>query len=355
MASLFKSTYNHKRELQLFVFTNVPACILFNWLFLGNRYFGDGKLFIIATLAIFPFILLLHNTISGVSRYIAGKFPLHTDTLKRNLFISLASFIIAMFYILLAVWFYQLIPLLRFELTAALLRTIILLVLIINLVIGSVYMAAYIFDQMKKTLVQNESLKKEQLQQQFDSLKTKVNTHFLFNALSSLSTLVSEDTAKADAFLNEMSKVYRYMLKSNHFEMVTLQQELGFIQSYFYLQQVRYGKAVAMQITAAEKYNDYLLPPLTLQLLIENVFKHNATVKELPLHIQIETNNNNTVTVKNTLRQKKIAIPTPGKGLLALQAKFSVPGFVVNETPDEFMVTVPLTYNHEMQTGADEK
>ncbi|MES2850061.1 MAG: histidine kinase [Bacteroidota bacterium] len=355
MAAFFKSTYNHKKELLLFVFTNGPACILFNWLFLGNRYFNDGKLFFIATLAIFPFILLLHNTMSGIGRYIGKKFPLYSDTLKRNLYTSLASFINAMFFILAAVFFYQLVPMLRFEVTFTLVRTIALVVLVINMVIGSIYMAMYVFDQMKKTLVQNESLKKEQLQQQFDSLKTKVNPHFLFNALSSLSTLVSEDTEKADEFLNEMSKVYRYMLKSNHFEMVTLQQEVAFIHSYFYLQQVRYGKAVAMQVTVSEKYNDYLLPPLTLQLLLENVFQHNTTLKELPLHIKIETNNNDTITVKNTLRQKKISVSTGGKRLLALEAKFSLPGFAVNETPDEFMVTIPLTYHHDMQTGAHEK
>jgi hypothetical protein len=342
MPAIFTAQYNQKKELLLFAAANFPACIILNWIVFGKRYFMDWKLFVAATLVILPLIVMLHNTLAAVNLFIRRRLPHYTDTWRRVVFSMLAYIIITACVILFAVWLYQQIPMLRFEVTPAILRNVLLLGVIGNLVIGSTYEVFYTFEKLKETLVQNESLKKEQLQQQFDNLKTKVNPHFLFNSLSSLSMLVSEDTEKADAFLNEMSKVYRYMLKSNHHEWAELEQEINFINSYFYLLKVRYGQTVSLQVKADEKYNAYLLPPLTLNLLLENALQHNAAMKDTPLTITIETNGNNTITVKNNLQRKKLSLPTAGRGLETLKAKCSLPGFAVNETADQFMVTLPL-------------
>jgi LytS/YehU family sensor histidine kinase len=166
--------------------------------------------------------------------------------------------------------------------------------------------------------------------------------------------LVAEDTEKADTFLNEMSKVYRYMLKSNQQELVSLHEELSFIKSYFYLLQVRYGNTIAVQINTDEKYNAYLLTPLTLHLLLENAIQHNAALKEATLLVKIETNNNDTITVKNNLQLKKRTLQTPAKGLETLRAKYgTASGYSINETTKEFIVTVPLQYNSEILTKAN--
>lgn len=353
MPAVLSTIYDRKKELLLFFASNIPACILFNWLVFGTRYFTEWKLFAVATTVIFPLTIILHNTLAVANRLIRKKLPLYTDTLKRVLLSLLTYIIITASFILISVWLYQKIPVLRFEVTPQLIRNVLLLGIIANLVIGSSYEVLYTFEKLKGTLVENESLKKEQLQQQFDNLKTKVNPHFLFNSLSSLSMLVSEDTEKADTFLNEMSKVYRYMLRSNQQAWVTLQQELSFINSYFYLMKVRYGNTIALQITIDEKYNAYILPPLTLHLLLENALQHNVALKETPLTVKIETNNNDTITVKNNLQKKKLTLQTTGKSLESLKAKFSRPGFAVNETPDEFMATIPLQYNTELQTAVN--
>lgn len=347
MPALFTSIYNYKKELLLFAVTNGPASIILNWIFFGRRYFNDGMLFVVATLAIFPFILLVHNTMSFIGRYIFRRLALPGDTLKRIFFTNLSAFITAMAFILLAVWFYQQIPLLRFEVTAQLLRNITLLVLMVNLLIGSIYTTMYLFEQMKNTLLQNESLKKQQLQQQFDNLKTKVNPHFLFNSLSSLSMLVSEDTEKADTFLNEMSKVYRYMLRFNQQGLATLNKEMNFIRSYFFLMKTRYGITVCMELKTDDKYDEYELPSLSLQLLMDNAIQHNIALKNQPLHICIETNNNETLTVRNNLQKKSLKLQTGGAGLQTLKAKYDLlelGGFAVKQTDAEFMVTLPLKY-----------
>jgi two-component system, LytTR family, sensor kinase len=351
MAAIFTAQYDRKKELLLFAAANLPACIILNWIVFGKRYFLDWKLFAAGTLVILPLIIILHNTLAAVNKFIRSRLPQYTDTLRRVVFSMLAYIIITASVILFSVWLYQQIPMLRFEVTPAVLRNALLLGVIGNLVIGSAYEVFYTFEKLKETLVHNEALKKEQLQQQFDNLKTKVNPHFLFNSLSSLSMLVSEDSEKADTFLNEMSKVYRYMLKSNYNEWAELQQEINFINSYFYLLEVRYGQTVSLQVKADEKYSSFLLPPLTLNLLLENALQHNVAMKEAPLNITIETNGNNTITVKNNLQRKKLLLPTTGKGLETLKAKCSLPGFTVNEPDNEFMVTIPLLLRSETQTA----
>jgi sensor histidine kinase YesM len=351
MAAVITTIYDRKKEKLLFWASNIPACILFNWLIFGNSYFAGWKLFLAATLIIFPITIILHNILAIANSFIRNKLPLYTDTFRRVFFSLLAYIIITATFILLSVWLYQKIPVLHFEVTPQLIRNVLLVGIVANLVIGSSYEVLYTFEKLKETLVENESLKKEQLQQQFDILKTKVNPHFLFNSLSSLSMLVSEDIEKADTFLNEMSKVYRYMLRSNQQELVTLRQELSFIASYFYLVKVRYGNTVELQITTDNKYNSFLLPPLTLHLLMENALQHNMALRDAPLTVKIETSNNDTVTVKNNLQKKKLTLETEGKGLESLEAKFSSPGFAVKETTNEFMVTLPLQSHTETQTA----
>jgi two-component system, LytTR family, sensor kinase len=350
MTAYLTTIYDRKKELLLFFASNIPACMLYGWMVYGNRYFTDWKLFVTATLIIIPLTMILHNTLAAANRFIRKRLPLYTDTVKRVIISLLVYIVITATLILFSLWLYQKIPILQFELTGELIRNVLLIGIIANLVIGSSYEVLYTFEKLKETLVENESLKKEQLQQQFDNLKTKVNPHFLFNSLSSLSMLVLEDTEKADTFLNEMSKVYRYMLKSNQHEWASLHEELSFINSYFYLLNVRYGQTVVLKITADKKYDTYLLPSLTLNLLLENALKHNVTMKETPLTVIIETNANDTITVKNNLQKKKLTLQTAGKGLATLSAKCILPGFAIHETPGQFMVTIPLQYNTEIQS-----
>ena len=119
-------------------------------------------------------------------------------------------------------------------------------------------------------MAEKELLQQLTLQNEFESLKSQVNPHFLFNCFNTLSSLISEDPGQAVKFLDELSKVYRYLLRSNEEGLTTLKSELQFIRSYFQLLKSRYGNAVEMDIEVDRKYENYLLPSLSLQLLVEN-------------------------------------------------------------------------------------
>jgi two-component system LytT family sensor kinase len=353
MAALLTTLYDRKKELLLFVASNIPACLLFNWLVYGIRYFNEWKLFVTSTAVILPLTIPLHNTLAFVNLFVRKRLPKYTDTYKRVIISLLLYILVTASFILVSVWLYQKIPVLKFQITPQRIQSLLLVGVITNLIIGSSYEVLYTFEKLKETLVENESLKKEQLQQQFDSLKSQVNPHFLFNTLSSLSALVAEDADKADDFLNDMSRVYRYMLRSNQQEWVTLQQELIFINAYSRLLKTRYGNSINVYLDANEKYNSYMLPPLTLQLLLDNAIKHNTTGKEQPLYIKIVTDKNNTLLVKNNLQKKQKSIHNHAVGLKSLAAKFdlqNLPGFSFTETATEFMVTVPLQYDNKIHT-----
>jgi two-component system LytT family sensor kinase len=192
-------------------------------------------------------------------------------------------------------------------------------------------------------------LKKENLQSQLDSLKQQVNPHFLFNSLNTLSSLMRKDVNKAEKFLDELSKVYRYLLRNNEGELINLSTELQFIESFVHLLKTRYGDALQMTISVDEVAKNLLLPPLTLQLLVENAVKHNIIDKQMPLLITLETDDQLWLSVSNNLQKKSISLPSNKVGLSNIAGKYKLleqPSIIISETKEKFTVSIPLIKNN---------
>lgn len=219
-------------------------------------------------------------------------------------------------------------------------------------IVCGIYEGIYYFRKWRMVELQAEMLKRENLQSQLDSLKQQVNPHFLFNSLNTLSSLIRKDVDRAELFLDELSKVYRYLLRTNEGELTDLATELQFIQSFFHLMKTRYGQALQMELHIEEDCKSLLLPPLTLQLLIENAIKHNRIDKLHPLVIRLETDHQNRLLIKNNLQKKMVSLPSSKIGLGNIAAKYKLlgqPGIGIAETETEFIVTIPLlkTYEYE--------
>ena len=217
-------------------------------------------------------------------------------------------------------------------------------VLVFALFFG-IYEALYYHARLNQSEEEKKQLEKEKLWSQLEKLNQQVNPHFLFNTLNSLSSLITEDPQEAEKFLNEMSKVYRYLLDNNRHELVTLETELKFIHSFYQLLKLRYGKGIELAWPATTAYNNYLLPPLTLQLLVENAVKHNTTSRDKPLQIEILITADAQLTVKNNL-QKRASKPLSHKiGLSNIAAKYQIMqqgAITVKEEDGCFMVSLPL-------------
>jgi two-component system LytT family sensor kinase len=199
--------------------------------------------------------------------------------------------------------------------------------------------------QLEKSEQEREKLRIANLQSQLDVLKQQVNPHFLFNSLNSLSSLISEDPKQAERFVDKLSGVYRYVLRANEEHLTTLDTELQFIDSYYHLLQTRYGTGLSLTIAVEASHRTCQLPPLTLQLLVENAVKHNVVSPRRPLSIRIEVDDENRLVVQNTLQRKATRAFSNGVGLSNIVAKYQMLNLaqpVVEESPDQFTVRLPL-------------
>jgi len=184
---------------------------------------------------------------------------------------------------------------------------------IMNILIATFFESYSLFLHWKDSLVQNERLAKENLQAHYQVLKTQINPHFLFNSLNVLSGLVHTDADKAEEFIDEFARVYRYILEVNENNLVSLEEELSMVKSYIYLQKIRFGDGIDFSFDIPENVPLGKLPSLSLQLLAENAIKHNITSREHVLHVRISSDGQ-ILRVENNLQKRSGSIASTGLG-----------------------------------------
>jgi len=145
----------------------------------------------------------------------------------------------------------------------------------------------YRFEKFKTITTETEQLKKEYMHSQLLGLKSQMNPHFLFNSLNSLSSLIHENADRAEEFLDHMSKVYRYLLRNNEEKLVSIETELNFIQSYYFLLKARHEDALDLRVKVSAEVRQLWIPPLTLQMIFENAMNQNAISRSKPLQLMI--------------------------------------------------------------------
>lgn len=208
--------------------------------------------------------------------------------------------------------------------------------------------AIYYYARLRQSEKEKEELQRINLLTQYDSLKQQVSPHFLFNSLNSLSSLIAIEPKKAEKFVEELSFVYRYLLQNNREELAPLQRELDFIHSYFHLLKTRFGDALQVAIDVPPLFYNYKIPPLTLQLLVENAVKHNEISTENPLKISISIEKDDRLCIANNLQRRLVSVPSERVGLANIMAKYRLlgqPEAEVHETNEAFIVSLPLIKN----------
>ncbi|MBC7923595.1 MAG: histidine kinase [Ferruginibacter sp.] len=328
---------------------SIPLVVgLTNYLLLGEAYFANyGRL--MGTTLVATIILSISWLLCGwVAVRLREKIPSYKHTLNR-LVLSLTTFLAITVVLLstLAISYHQL-GWWQYPSNQGRFWNALLFGFLTNLVLTIIFEGIYVAENWQKSLQEAEELRKVNLQSQFESLKNQVNPHFLFNSLNSLSSLISDDPERAGVFLDELSKVYRYLLRNNESDLTDLTTELQFIRSYFHLLKTRYGDGIELDVAIHAQYETYLLPPLTLQLLVENAVKHNVILREQPLQIRIFTNQKGWLTVRNNRQEKNLQVPPSKIGLSNIATKYQLlnqPGVVINGDGDCFKVSIPLIKN----------
>lgn len=284
--------------------------------------------------------------------YIEKKYPELNQSFRRIAWKSLVILFIMPPSVLFIFWTYDVLGILGYQLQQRDLLMGLLVGVCVNLVFETLYESDFVLGKYKESVMEREALQQASLQQEFETLKGQVNPHFLFNCFNTLSSLITEDRDKADAFLNELSKVYRYLLRNNEDGLTTVQNEIRFIESYYRLLQTRHGEAVQLHTEIDKRYDNYLLPSLTLQLLVENVVKHNVLSRNKPLVIDIFTTAGNKMVVNNNLQRRTVKAPSNKVGLENIRSKFALlgqPGFQVMEDKNNFTVVLPLIWNNAQE------
>ncbi|CAN5355597.1 hypothetical protein BH10BAC4_BH10BAC4_09430 [soil metagenome] len=195
----------------------------------------------------------------------------------------------------------------------------------------------------KKSAVEAERYEKESVRAQFESLRNQVNPHFLFNSLNALTHLVYEDQDKAARFIKQLSEVYRYVLETKDSEVVPVEEELKFIDSYLYLQRIRFGDKLKVEINLNDMKS--AVAPLALQMLIENAIKHNVISEEDPLVVKLYVAGSFLV-VENAIHKKNsLQEPSSGLGLENIKRRYEFLGnekVQVSDDGGKFIVKLPV-------------
>lgn len=209
----------------------------------------------------------------------------------------------------------------------------------------SIYFSLHFLKHWRQSELAAETMQKEAIRTQLASLKTQLDPHFLFNNLNILSSLVDTDPHRSKLFIEKFAEVYRSLLRSNTDDLIPLSEEMAFIESYIFLLRTRFDHHIQFTVNLKPNAGDRVIPPLTLQLLVENAIKHNDIREEKPLVIHLLQMEDDYLIVSNTLNEKKEKDDRKGSGLLNIQnryAYFTDKKVKIQKTESHFEVQIPL-------------
>jgi len=221
----------------------------------------------------------------------------------------------------------------------------ILFVVIASMFITSIYENIFLNRERVFNLSTVEQLNIAKAQAELEALKNQIDPHFIFNSLNTLSYLITKDPLNARLYNDTLARVYRYILSNKEKDLVLLKEEIEFISNYFYLIKIRFSEAVNMMIEindlAAE---DFLIPPISMQALVENAIKHNEFNDKVPLGINVSVSSNYVI-VKNAVNPKSYAVPTSGIGLTNLDNRYKLitkRNIIIENNFKMFSVKLPI-------------
>lgn len=215
---------------------------------------------------------------------------------------------------------------------------------VVGVVSISVAYLALLFQELRQQEAEKIQLLEEKAQAELSALKDQISPHFLFNTFSSLNTLVrNENKEVVLEFIQELSNTYRYTLASNQQDLVPLEEELAFVRSYLFLLKKRFGEKLLIQIDIPEELAQRQIPPISLQLLVENAVKHNIMTREQPLEIRFFIADRHLVVQNN--RQEQEQSSGLGLGLENLSNRFGLltqQEIIIEKKADTFSVKLPI-------------
>lgn len=275
--------------------------------------------------------------------YYRNRFPNLSDTFKRiglQVIIQLIFSLGALF-LLLYIWYKYLLGALIYM---PFLYNNLYVGLSIPFIITLLYEATYFISKWKDEYDRNKLLEVENIKTQLHLLKKQLDPHFLFNSLSTLSSLIETEKSLALEFVDDFSSVYRYIITHKDKTLASLQDELNFTKRYIELLQKRFGNGLVFNPTVSPYLLKKQIPTLSLQMLVENAIKHNMFNEQYPLVIDVYKEGNY-ILVRNNIRKKQLTESSTKTGLENIIQRYKLLGnydVKVQQTEHQFTVKIPL-------------
>lgn len=198
--------------------------------------------------------------------------------------------------------------------------------------------------QHQESIIEKEQAKRKALHHQLEALRSQINPHFLFNTLNSLNRLIREQPDKASVFVSKLSWLLRTTLQQSEKDYITLEEELGYLEAYIFLQKERFGEKLVIDVSIPDQMRKVNIPSFSLQLLVENAIKHNVISSKQPLKVQIYFEDKFLI-VSNPIQKRSDSVESIGKGLSSLSIRFQFlnkKDIQVEKTENLFLVKLPI-------------
>ncbi len=322
----------------------MPVCFaLGNYYLIGERYFVHLPTFLTASSLAFVLYWSSVVILTIVIRRTAGS-AAEGQILEQMLKMLWKLAAMTVLLMVFDLWIYSLVPGLDVGFSWSKIWPVALVGLLCDAFICALLGLFYALQQWKNDQADDEKLARQSLEVEFDALKGQVNPHFLFNSLNTLSSLISADPAQAEDFVEDLARIYRYMLQGGRTELVPLQSELSFLEVYVRLLKVRYHGALLVELPERCPA-DLMIPPLMLQILLDNAVQYNVLSPSRPLTVAISLTGDRAVRITNNVQMRHRTLGATGVGLRGLSAKlltFTPRKLEIAESSETFSVTIPL-------------
>lgn len=221
---------------------------------------------------------------------------------------------------------------------------LVILLAVTSFIYSIIYSLLYSYKQYAFAQIDSIHQERKQLELQFETLKSQLSPHYLFNSLNTISSLIYKDPQSAEQFIRRLAQTYQYILSTQHKKFVTLREEMEFVQSYYYLLRIRFQQALTLEINLPNSIMNSHIPPLTLQLLVENVVKHNSISTDKPMFIYIAALDNTHVRVMNTKNGSLQSAASFKIGLENIKKRYAyvTPRKIDIKDADKFVVSLPV-------------
>lgn len=330
----------------IMLFVMLPLTLVLNSILFGKLYFSSITIFTLATLisgtgACIDFIICGYIAVA-----LKKRFPLEKQVAKRLTLMILAFFIVTGLFLYTLFHGYEAIHFYGYRFYEAGFIWCYVAMGIMNIFITLIQEGASRYEDWKKNMEETDALKASFRQSQLQGLKSQVNPHFLFNSFNTLISTIEDDPKNAAEYATQLSDFFRNVVNQRDKDIISLKDEINSLHTYFYLQQKRYGSNLKCEINISDVQQEtYMIPPLTLQLLVENAVKHNAVSKETPLLISLFISDEKYLDISNNINPKINKAGGAGMGLQNIINRYRLltdtPVKVYNDQ-EYFIVSLPL-------------